>query len=232
MMTLFGYWRSSASWRVRIGLALKGVTVAHSPVDLRGGAHRDAAHRERNSMAQVPVLEWESGGETHRLSQSLAILSYIDALYPDPPLLPSDPLKRARVLELSEIINSGIHPLQNLSTQKRVAGISETSGPVWARLWIEEGMTSLEAKAQLEPGPFLVGDSPTLADCCLIPQLYNARRFDCEVSAWPRLLATEQACLDLPSFFYTHPDRHTAPGQDVGTNGAPNVSDISRHHSA
>ena len=206
-MRLYGYWRSSASWRVRIGLALKGMDVDCVAVNLRQGDQHSDDHRDINPLAQVPVLEWEEAGQTRRLTQSLAILQWLDAVEPSPSLVPQSPWERARAWQLSEIINAGTQPLQNLSTQRAVAAEGQTDGREWCRHFIDKGLTALEALVAHETTPFLAGDVPTIADCCLIPQLYNARRFGCDMDQWPRLLLVEAHALSLPAFIDTHPER-------------------------
>lgn len=204
-MRLFSYWRSSASWRVRIGLQLKGLQVDLIPVNLRDGEQHGANHRARNQLGQVPVLEVEHGGQARQLTQSLAILQWLDATHPSPPLVPEDPWGRARAWQMAEVINSGTQPLQNLSTQRRVAALTSTDGQLWCREFINRGLSALEAMAAEEPHRFLAGDAPSVADCCLIPQLYNARRFSCDIGAWPHLEAIEAEAMALDAFCQTQP---------------------------
>ena len=205
-MNLTGYWRSSCTWRVRIALAIKGLDHQSTPVHLTrdGGEQHQAAHRRRNPLGQVPALEVEPD---RWLAQSMAILAYLDERYPDPPLLPDDIWERARARQLAEMINAGIQPLQNLAVLKHL----EVSGGVdrhdWARHYITVGLDAVEATAQEQSSRFLVGDRPSYADLCLVPQLYNARRFDCDLSRWPRLLAAESAALALPAFHLTCPEQ-------------------------
>lgn len=206
-MKLYGYWRSSATWRVRIGLALKGLDADVVPVDLKNGQQRDVSHRQRSPLGQVPVLEWNEGEKTRQLSQSLAILQWLDTIHPSPALLPQSPWERARAWQLAEAINAGTQPLQNLHTQRRLKQISTASTADWSHDFIVEGLDALETMASQEPGRFLVGDQPSIADCCLIPQLYNARRYGCDMQRWPRLRAVESAALQLPAFTDTHPNR-------------------------
>jgi maleylpyruvate isomerase len=204
---LYGYWRSSATWRVRIGLALKGIDVDVVPVNLKEGQQRGHEHRQRSPLGQVPVLEWSEGQQTRQLSQSLAILHWIEANHPSPPLLPQSTWARARAWQLAEAINSGTQPLQNMYTQARLNQLTEGKASEWSRGFIEEGLDALETMAAQEPGTFLVGDTPTIADCCLIPQLYNARRYGCDLEKWPRLRAAENAAMRLSAFTDTHPDK-------------------------
>ncbi len=205
---LFGYWRSSATWRVRIGLALKGVDYAYEPVHLvkDGGQQHGEAHVRRNPMHQVPVLRVEHGGDVVDLTQSLAILEFLDETLEGPALLPSDPLQRAHVRRLAEVVNSWIQPLQNLSTLQKVEKEFAADKIKWGHDIIEQGLIALEAMVQGTAGTFMVGDAPSIADCCLIPQLYNARRFGVDLSGMPTLLRIEAACEALEAFQAAHAD--------------------------
>ena len=207
-MRLYGYWRSSASWRVRIGLGLKGLDYAYIPVHLArdGGEQHGDAHRARNPMAQVPVLELERGGEVFQVTQSLAILELLEELFPSPPLLPADPMDRAAVRTLAEIVNAGIQPMQNLSVTQRVAAMGGDVA-AWTGDAIRRGLGAIDTLAARTAGQFLVGDQPTIADCCLMPQLYSARRFGVDPSAWPRLVAIEARAMELEAFQRAHADR-------------------------
>ena len=206
-MKLYGYWRSSATWRVRIGLHLKGLAYDYQPVHLAkdGGEQKTDTHRARNPLGQVPVLEVEADGQRVHLSQSLAILQWLDEVYPTPAILPADAIARARVRQLSEVVNAWIQPLQNLDTLARVEALGGDRS-AWARSVIHDGLTALEATVRDTASTFLVGDSPTLADICLVPQLYNARRFGADVTPFPTLLRVEAACNALPAFQAAHPD--------------------------
>lgn len=211
-MRLYGYWRSSASWRVRIGLALKGLDVEIVPVHLvrDGGEQHGDDHAARNPLHQVPVLEVPSPDAADprpiHLTQSLAILAWLDATHPEPRLIPEDPFGRARAWQLAEVVNSGIQPLQNLNVLQRLAalGVDEKA---WARDAIARGLTALEALVADVESPFLVGATPTIADLCLVPQLYNARRFGIDLSTCPTLTRVEANCEALPAFAAAHPDR-------------------------
>ncbi len=206
-MKLYGYWRSSATWRVRIGLNLKGLAYDYQSVHLvkDGGEQKTDTHRARNPLGQVPVLEVEADGKRVHLSQSLAILQWLDEVYPTPAILPADAIARARVRQLSEVVNAWIQPLQNLDTLARVAALGGDRN-AWARSAIHDGLTALEATVRDTAGTFLVGDSPTLADICLVPQLYNARRYGADLTPFPTLLRVEAACNALPAFQAAHPD--------------------------
>jgi len=207
-MKLYGYWRSSATWRVRTGLHLKGLAYDYEAVNLAPGvgAQKAEAHRARNPLAQVPVLEIVHDGQTVQLTQSLAILRWLDETYPTPTLFPGDAVQRARVWQLAEVVNAWIQPLQNLDTLARVERLG-ADRTAWAQEVITSGLTALEATAAPLAGAFLVGDAVSLADVCLVPQLYNARRFGVSLDAFPTLTRVEAACLALPAFQAAHPDR-------------------------
>ena len=204
-MKLFNYWRSSASWRVRIGLNLKGVAYEYVPVHLTrdGGEQNDVAYRELNPMAQVPALVLDDGAV---LFQSIAILEWLEETWPEPPLLPSDPIERARARAIAEIVNSGIQPMQNLAVTHAVKSMG---GDVdaWLRRFVGHGLEAIESAAATTRGRFLVGDHPSFADICLVPQLASARRFGVSVDGLDGLLAVEAACNDLAAFRDAHPDR-------------------------
>lgn len=202
-MKLYGYWRSSSTWRVRIGLHLKGAAFEVVPVNLLAGAQRDPAHLARNPRGQVPVLELDDGT---LLYESLAILAWADAVWPNPALIPAAPLARARAWQAAEIVNSGIQPLQNLRVLQQIDALGGDR-VAWAREVIDAGLVGLEALAAETAGAFLVGESPTIADIVLVPQLYNARRFGVDLAPYPTLLAVEAACERLPAFQAAHPDR-------------------------
>ncbi len=207
-MKLYGYWRSSASWRVRIALELKGIAYETVPVHLVLGQQRHADHRERNPMQQVPVLEFEAEGALRRLTQSLAILEFLEQRYPEPALLPADALERARVRELAQVINSGIQPLHNSGVLAHLAQAApEADGTAWSRYFIARGLVALEALTPGVAGAFLVGDTVTLADVCLVPQLYQARRFGVDLMPFETLRRVEAACAALPAFQRAHADR-------------------------
>jgi maleylpyruvate isomerase len=212
---LYGYWRSSATWRVRIGLELKQLPYAYVPVNLvrHGGEHKLPEHLARNPLAQVPVLEVRHHGEIAWLSQSLAILGWLDQVHPAYPLLPADAFERARVWQLAEVINAWIQPLQNLSTLKRVSALGGDEA-AWAADVIGGGLTALEGMVAGRAGAFLSGAQPGLADCCLVPQLNNARRFGVDLGPMPTLLRIEASCAALPAFRAAHADAQPdAPSQ-------------------
>ncbi|MDX2056012.1 MAG: maleylacetoacetate isomerase [Polyangiaceae bacterium] len=205
-MKLFGYWRSSCTWRVRIGLNLKGIAYEYVPTHLvrNGGEQFSEAFRKLNPHAQVPLLVVEDQTPPFCLGQSVAILEYLEERYPEPSLLPKTPEARARCRQIAEVVNSGIQPLQNLSVLNRLqAENADAQG--FARHFIELGLRSLEALASAESGPFFLDETPTFADLFLVPQLYNARRFQIDLRPFSRLLAIEQACEALPAFQAAHP---------------------------
>jgi maleylpyruvate isomerase len=207
-MKLFGYWRSSATWRVRIGLHLKGLAFTYVPVHLvrDGGEQHSSAHRQRNPMRQVPVLEIERDGEIIHLGQSIAILEYLDEMYPEVPLLPDDPVGRAHVRQRAEVINAWIQPLQNLSTLQRIERLEGGDKLAWGREIITTGLNALESMVAGERGPYLCGPRPTLADACLIPQIYNARRFGVDLGDMPTLCRVDETAAAHPAFMAAHAD--------------------------
>jgi maleylacetoacetate isomerase len=205
-MQLYTYFRSSASWRVRIALALKNLSPAHVAIHLtrNGGEQKLPAFRQKNPLGVVPVLELDDGT---LLTQSLAIIEWLEETHPDPPLLPADPVARAKVRAFALAIACDIHPLNNLRVLACI-GQDQAARDTWYRHWIAEGLTALEALlADAGPGPFCFGVTPCLADACLVPQVFNARRFNCPLDGYPRLLSAEAAALALPAFRNTAPDR-------------------------
>ncbi len=195
-MKLHGYWRSSSSWRVRIALGLKGVAFDNVPVALLKAEHASADHRRKNPMAQVPVLELDDGT---CLVQSVAILEWLEESFPTPPLLPRAPRDRAHVRALVEIVNSGIQPLQNMATLKQVRTHAGADDKAWAKLFLDKGLQALQDLARPRAGRYLFGDDVTLADCCLVPQLYGARRFGADLAAVPLLVDIEARLQELPA---------------------------------
>jgi maleylacetoacetate isomerase len=200
MMTLHGYWRSSASYRVRIALALKNVEVAHEFVNLKTGQQLNAAHAGLNSQPYVPVLELEDGT---MLTQSLAIMNYVDATYREPALMPREAVLRSKILAASLIIASDVAPIANLSVLKYLRaefGQEDEGIRAWITHWIEKGFIALEVIAQKYDTPFFMTDAPGFFECCLIPQIYNANRFGVDMRQFPKLSAINKACLALSSF--------------------------------
>ncbi|MCA2981574.1 MAG: maleylacetoacetate isomerase [Myxococcaceae bacterium] len=204
-MKLYNYWRSSSSYRVRLALHFKGVPFEYVAVSLLKGEQHEATHRDRNPAGYVPVLEVDDGGGVALLTQSVAIVEYLEECFPERPLFPSSRVDRARVRGLVELVNSGIQPFHNLATLNHLKAIGADE-KAWAKHFVTQGLASLEALAQRHAGRFLFGDAFTFADCCLIPQLYGARRFGADVSAFPLLTRVEQACLELPHVQAARPE--------------------------
>jgi len=205
---LYSYFRSSASYRVRIGLGLKGLTYEYIPVNLvrDGGEQFGEAHRARNRMEQVPVLVTEENGVTIELTQSVAILEYLDERYPEPRLLPADRLARAYVRRAVEIVNSGIQPLQNLSIMREVARLGGDD-KAFARAANERGLAALEIEAKARAGRFFLGDTPTMADVFLVPQMFGARRFKVDLTPFPTLVRIDEELAKIPAVAAAHPDK-------------------------
>lgn len=212
-LVLYDYWRSSASYRVRIALALKAVDHERVPVNLLDGEQIGQAYLARNPQGLVPMIE----AEGVRLTQSLAIIDWLDAQYPDPPLLPAAPGDRAHVIALALTVAADIHPLNNLRVLKQLKtlGIEQGARDDWYRHWIREGFDALEALAAPRAGRFLFGSAVTLADICLVPQMYNARRFDLALDPWPTLVRADAEAAALRAFAAAHPDR-VAPAAASG----------------
>jgi maleylpyruvate isomerase len=207
-IVLFDYFRSSAAYRVRIGLGLKGLAYRSQPVHLvrDGGEHLLPAYRAHNPQAQLPTFEQGAV----RITQSLAIHEYLEERHPTPPLLPSEPVARAHARQIALTIACDIHPLNNLRTLKYVTrefGMSPDARQAWLTHWIAEGFAALETVLAGGSGRFCIGDTPTIADCCLVPQMFNARRFNIDVSVYPRLVAIDAACNGLPAFRAAHPSQ-------------------------
>ncbi len=203
--TLYTFWRSSAAYRVRIALGLKGLDYDSKPVDLRTGAQQGIGYKLLNPQGFVPYLiDGEVG-----LNQSLAIIEWLDETYPEPPLLPADPLGRARVRAAALTIACDIHPLNNLRVLKYLKdplGQEQEAIDAWAQHWIGQGFAPLEEIAEGSPGPYLFGDAPTLADVCLVPQMYNARRVRTDLTPFPRLVEIDKRLLDLPQIRNARPE--------------------------
>lgn len=207
---LYGYWRSSSAWRVRIGLNLKGLKYEYVAVHLLkdGGQQHSAEYRAINPMRTVPTLEWtEEDGTVRRLSQSMAILEYLDAVHPAQPFLPKDLFLAARARMLAEMVNSGIQPLQNTGVVQRIKNELHGDEKAWAAHWNARGLEALEAAVQATAGRFCVGDAVTLADILLVPQLFGARRFGVDLAPFPTLVRIEAACNELPAFQAALPEK-------------------------
>jgi maleylpyruvate isomerase len=208
-LTLFNYWRSSSAWRVRLALALKGLAYEYAPVHLAkdGGEQWKPDYLARNPQGMVPLLEIDEAGQRRSIGQSVAIIEYLNERVPEPPLLPADPWLRARTRQLVEVVNSSIQPLQNSYVLKHVAGELKADDKAWGRYFMQRGLAALDTLVADTAGRFCVGDSVTMADLYLVPQLYNARRFELDVAPFARLLAIETALVALPAFQAAHPDR-------------------------
>ena len=203
---LHDYFRSSASYRVRIALNLKGVKYEQRPVNLAEGAQRKKAFKALNPQGFVPMLEIDG----HKLTQSLSIIVYLDQKFPEPKLMPTDPADAAHVRSLALTVACDIHPLNNLRVLKYLRdplGVSEAAKDEWYRHWVAEGLAALEEMARPRAGTFLFGDSPTVADICLVPQLYNARRFSVPIADYPTLRRADETASAHAAFAAAHPDR-------------------------
>jgi maleylpyruvate isomerase len=207
-MRLYGFFNSSTSYRVRIALALKNIGFEHHGINLRSGEQSSADYLALNPAASVPLLI-DSDGTT--LSQSLAIIEYLDDTRDGPRLIPADPLARARVMEASLAISCDIHPINNLRVLgylKRELGVTDEQKNTWYKHWVEVGLAAFEQLLQrYGHGPFCFGESPTLADCCLVPQVANALRMGCDLERFERVMLTYRHCLAQEPFQRAAPDR-------------------------
>lgn len=211
-MKLYGYFRSSASYRVRIALNLKGISYEQATIHLvkNGGEQFTPAYRILNPEGLVPALQDEFDGETATLTQSMAIIEYLDEVYPEVALLPSTPMDRAYVRALALSIACEIHPLNNLRVLKYLSGtlqVSDEQKNTWYRHWCETGLAVLEKKLAEDKrtGRFCFGDAPGFADCFLIPQIANAQRFNCDLTGMPVIMGINQACSEHPAFIKAAP---------------------------
>ena len=208
-LKLYSYWRSSASYRVRIALALKGLKAEIIPVNLLKSEQKSDSYGQINQHHRVPTLV----DDERVLTQSLAIIEYLDECYPDTPLLPQVPHERAYVRELAMMVAADIAPLNNSGTlgQLSAYGLTEEQKLTWQHTWMQGGFAALEEMLQKSPysGHCCFGASPTMADCALIPQLYNARRFGCDLSAFPGLVRIDAYCTSLAAFKTAHPDQQS-----------------------
>ena len=204
---LYSYWRSSASWRVRIALNLKGVPYEYEPIHLvkDGGEQHGEGYRSINPARLLPSLEIDG----HTLSESLAIVRYLDATRPNPPLVPSNPYLGAKAWQLAELVNAGIQPIQNLRVMQTLGDHFDADGDqkkAWSRYWITRGFEALETFLEEIDGVFCVGDEVTVADICLVPQVYNARRFGVDMARFPHIMAADIALGALDSFERARPE--------------------------
>jgi maleylpyruvate isomerase len=207
-MKLYTYWRANSPWRVRIALAWKAVPHEVVTIDLGAGQQRGVAFRDLSLAEQVPLLELDergTDGNPRRISQSMAIIEYLEERFPAPPLLPSDPWRRARARQLAEIVNSGTQPFQNLATTNKVQELG-ADRKRWLDHFIPRGLAVLERAAAETAGAFLVGDAVTIADVYLVPQLYAARRFGFDLTPFPTLTRVDATCAALPAFQTAHAD--------------------------
>ena len=205
-MKLYSYFRSSAAYRVRIALNLKNIPYEMESIHLirGGGAQHSAAFKAINPQARVPALVLDDG---EVLTQSLAIIGYLDRTHPQPPLLPTDPLQRARIEAAAQVIACDIHPLNNTSPLqylKRTLGQEQSAIDAWYHHWVLLGFEALEG--MIQPGPYAFGKAVTLADVCLVPQVYNARRLKVPLDRFPKIVAVDAACLALPAFDKARPE--------------------------
>jgi maleylacetoacetate isomerase len=205
-MKLYNYFRSSASFRVRIALELKGLRYEYLPVHLLKGEHRQAPYGAVSPSGLVPALVTDGGDH---LGQSLAIIEYLDETHPEPPLLPADPVGRAKVRALAQLIACEIHPLNNLRVLKylvRELKMDEEGKTSWYRHWVREGLELFERElAQLPVSTYCLGDTPTMADCCLVPQIFNGKRVNTCFDGLTRTMATFEACMKHPAFQKAQP---------------------------
>jgi maleylpyruvate isomerase len=204
-MKLYNYFRSSASFRVRIALGLKGLPFDYVSVHIAKGDHKKPDYAALAADTLVPLLD--TG--TDKLSQSMAIIEYLDETHPTPALLPPDAVGRAKVRALAQSIACEIHPLNNLRVLKYLVKelkLDEDTKTAWYRHWVRDGLVSFEKQlAQLPASTYCYGHTPTLADCCLVPQIFNGQRFDCDFSGLPRTMAAFDACMQLPAFDKAQP---------------------------
>ena len=207
---LYDYFRSSASYRVRIALNIKGVEYERRPVNLLESEQQSDEYRALNPQGFVPMLEIDG----HRLVQSLAIINYLDLRFPTPPLIPTPAAERAHVVAMAMMVACDIHPLNNLRVLKYLKnelGHSQEEVDAWYAHWISEGLPALETFAAPRAGTFLFGDAPTAADVCLVPQLFNARRFNVPLDGYPTLVRADENANRLEAFAAAHPDRQEVP---------------------
>jgi len=204
--TLYSAWRATAPYRVRIGLALKGVAYDYVPIDLIKGEQREAAYRAVNPQGLTPALDL---GDGHVLTQSLAILEWLEETRPEPAILPKDPLDRATVRAMALIIACDIHPLNNTRIGRALhkLGISPEDNRAWIHRWITDGFDTLEPMVAKHGRGFAFGETPTIADCCLVPQVYSANRYELDLAPWPSIRGVAERAAEHPAFQAAHPNR-------------------------
>ena len=202
---LYGYFRSTAAYRVRIALNLKGLSAEHRFVHLRKGEQTQPAYRKVNPAGLVPY--WID--DDLELAQSIAIIEYLDEMHPEPALLPPDAKGRAIAREIALVVASDIHPIGNLRVLNRLIdmGVDESTRAAWSKHWIETGFEAVEARLAHLPGPFALGDKPTLADICIVPQVFNAHRFGVDLTPYKRIVALDAAAAKLDAFAAATPGR-------------------------
>ncbi|MEO1251650.1 MAG: maleylacetoacetate isomerase [Pseudomonadota bacterium] len=213
-MKLFGYWRSSATYRVRIALALKGLSFDYAPVNLLKGEQKTESYLSKNPLGLVPTLETDDGA---LLGQSLAILEYLEEAHPEPTLLPDGRIARAHARAIAATIACEAQPLMNLRIQqylKNEGGFDDAAMKAWLARWPGSAMASVEERLARTAGDYSVGDIPTLADCCLVPQMFAATRFGVDTSALKRMTAIYERCLKHPAFERAHPDNQPDAPKD------------------
>ena len=205
-LMLHSAWRATAPYRLRIGLALKGVEYDYVAVDLLAGEQREPAYRAVNPQGLAPALEL---GDGHILTQSLAILEWLEETRPQPPILPRSALDRAIVRAMANIVACDIHPLNNTRVGRKLKdlGLDDTAVSAWIAGWITEGFDALEPMVARHAGMFAFGDSPTIADCCIVPQVYSANRFNVDMAAWPAISSVAERTAMHPAFAAAHPSR-------------------------
>jgi maleylacetoacetate isomerase/maleylpyruvate isomerase len=204
--TLHSYWRATAPYRVRIALNLKGLPFDYAPVNLLAGDQQGDAYRRLNPQGLTPALQTDDG---QVLTQSLAILEWLEEAHPVPPLLPAGAYDRARVRAMAGIVACDIHPLNNLRVQRQLAKLSvdQAGRTLWTQRWINDGFAALEPMIAAYGQGFAFGPAPTIADCLLIPQIYSAEQYQVDLSPYPAIRAVAEACAKHPAFLAAHPDR-------------------------
>ena len=205
-LILHSYWRATAPYRLRIALNLKGLPFDYAPVNLVAGDQLGDAYRRLNPQGLTPALETEDGPV---LTQSLAILEWLEEIHPAPPLLPSNLYDRASVRAMAAIVACDIHPLNNMRVQKQLTrlGVDPDGRNLWTQRWINDGFAALEPMIAAHTAGFAFGPTPTLADCLLIPQVYSAERYDVDLTPYPAIRAVAAHCAAHPAFQAAHPDR-------------------------
>jgi maleylacetoacetate isomerase/maleylpyruvate isomerase len=204
--TLHSAWRATAPYRVRIGLQLKGCEYGYHAIDLIAGQQREPEYRAVNPQGLTPALDL---GDGNMLAQSLAILEWLEETRPQPPILPRGALDRAMVRRMAGIIACDIHPLNNTRVGRKLAqmGVDQAAITEWIHGWIRDGFDALEPLVAQHGGAYAFGDNPTIADCCLVPQVYSARRFELDVTPWPKLIAAADRAVEHPAFIAAHPNQ-------------------------